>query len=314
MKRFAFWFVAAILVIHWVRSGDRHHKHGPAPAAPVRTKMTVRTLASADQSAKGEKVYVLELNDERYVTIDEKGVVHVASRKPVDSDRKDDNDEELLAPADGLPVAIVPGSRVTEARIEAPRPPQPPKAPKGPKLPRSILVRQPPKSPDIAAGERPAPAAVPEEKPLVVAGRLSATEERAVNDARAQLLLKLRGLLESQVPRDWNVPTRFVNGMIRETKVVPVERDYGTMYQATMLIDFSPSTRDQIVSSHRHEQAVKRLATLGGLLAFVLICLSTLSGYIRADEATKGYYTNRLRLAAAAGVGVAGTVIYQMLT
>ena len=57
----------------------------------------------------------------------------------------------------------------------------------------------------------------------------------------------------------------------------------------------------------------RRLVVLGGSLAFVLICLAAVSGYIRADEATKGYYTNRLRMLAAAGVGAAGVVIYQMV-
>ena len=55
------------------------------------------------------------------------------------------------------------------------------------------------------------------------------------------------------------------------------------------------------------------MAALGGTLAFVLICLGAVSGYIRADEATKGYYTNRLRMLAAAGVGAAGVFIYQMV-
>ncbi len=53
--------------------------------------------------------------------------------------------------------------------------------------------------------------------------------------------------------------------------------------------------------------------TLGGSLGFVLICLAAISGYIRADEATKGYYTNRLRLLAAAGVGAAGVIVYRMV-
>ncbi len=51
----------------------------------------------------------------------------------------------------------------------------------------------------------------------------------------------------------------------------------------------------------------------GGILAFVLVCLAALSGYIRADEATKGYYTNRLRMLAAAGVGAAGVIVYKMV-
>ena len=45
---------------------------------------------------------------------------------------------------------------------------------------------------------------------------------------------------------------------------------------------------------------------LGGGLAVALAGLAVLTGYIRTDEATKGYYTNRLRLAAAAGLGAAG--------
>jgi hypothetical protein len=45
-----------------------------------------------------------------------------------------------------------------------------------------------------------------------------------------------------------------------------------------------------------------------------LMCLASVSGYIRADEATKGYYTNRLRMLAAAGVGAGGVLIYQMVT
>ena len=41
--------------------------------------------------------------------------------------------------------------------------------------------------------------------------------------------------------------------------------------------------------------------------------LGAVSGYIRADEATKGYYTRRLRMLAAAGVGAAGVILYRMV-
>ena len=311
MKRFAFWFVAAIIAVSWVTSNHDHRRHGMSPPQPVRTKMIVRTIDSPDGSGRGQKIYVLESNDERIVSIDEKGIVHISKQSTLDT--RDDNNEDRLAPADGLPVAIVPGSRVTEARIEAPRapePPKPPKPPKAPKAPRIKHQHQPPK-PSLP----PTPLAKEvDAKPLVVAGRLSATEERAVSDARAQLLMKLPGLLDSSVPREWSVPKRLVDSMISETKVVPVERDYGTLYQATMLVDASPHKRAEVASAYRHEQVLKRLAILGGLLTFVLVCLGTLSGYIRADDATRGYYTNRLRLASAVGVGAAGTVIYQMLT
>ena len=74
----------------------------------------------------------------------------------------------------------------------------------------------------------------------------------------------------------------------------------------------APSPR-QLVNAYYHELVQHRLVTLGGSLGFVLICLAAISGYIRADEATKGYYTNRLRMLAAAGVGAAGVIVYRMV-
>jgi hypothetical protein len=55
------------------------------------------------------------------------------------------------------------------------------------------------------------------------------------------------------------------------------------------------------------------MVLMGGGLAAILTGLAAVAGYIRADEATKGYYTNWLRVAAAAGVGASGVLIYQLL-
>ena len=65
---------------------------------------------------------------------------------------------------------------------------------------------------------------------------------------------------------------------------------------------------------YNHELVGRRLDQARRLAGFILICLAAVSGYIRADEATKGYYTNRLRMLAAAGVGAGGVLIYQMVT
>ena len=80
-----------------------------------------------------------------------------------------------------------------------------------------------------------------------------------------------------------------------------------------MTADLSPRHRAELVDAYNHELVKHRLLTLGGSLGFVLICLAAVSGYIRADEATKGYYTNRLRMLAAAGVGAAGVIVYRMV-
>jgi hypothetical protein len=156
----------------------------------------------------------------------------------------------------------------------------------------------------------------PKVEPVPVVGRLSATEDRARKETRYQLQQKVSEWVTPDVPRTWKVPDRLVDGLVREVRVAPHQKGdpLGTMYDATMLVDLSPARRAEIVEAYNHEQTLKRLWVLGGGLAFVLACLATVSGYIRADEATKGYYTNRLRVASAAGLGAAGVLVYQWLT
>ena len=107
--------------------------------------------------------------------------------------------------------------------------------------------------------------------------------------------------------------------MILETKIKPVVKDqapykdYGKLYVAELRVDVSPERLAGLTETYQHQLVQSRMVFLGGALAFILTCLVAISGYIRADEATKGYYTNRLRMLAAAGVGAAGMAIYQMV-
>ena len=78
-------------------------------------------------------------------------------------------------------------------------------------------------------------------------------------------------------------------------------------------MDVSPERIAGFTETYRRQLVQRRMVFLGGALAFILTCLMAVSGYIRADEATKGYYTNRLRMLAAAGVGAAGMAIYQIV-
>jgi len=148
---------------------------------------------------------------------------------------------------------------------------------------------------------------------VVIKGRRSATEQRAHDDARVQLVSKVHEWLEPDVPKTW-LPEPLVDRLIRgDVRISPVERDYGTVYEAEMKVDLSPARRGEIVREYQHEQTLKKLGVLGALFAFVLVCLGLVSGYIRADEATKGYYTNRLRLVSAAVAGAAGVAVYRWL-
>jgi hypothetical protein len=213
------------------------------------------------------------------------------------------------------PVPVVEGTRVGEAEFEAPDV-LPPGKPRAVRPPRKPTPPRPPARVKRAPQARPkaAPNRQPYVVPIVVAGRLSATEERARNDARLQLERMLADRLSPEVPPTWKIPPPLVDSMVREIRVIPRERDYGTVYEASLTVDASPQALSRITTAYHRQQIFRRLGVLGGGLAFVLACLAAISGYIKADEATKGYYTSRLRLAALAGVGVAGVVIYKLMT
>lgn len=146
-----------------------------------------------------------------------------------------------------------------------------------------------------------------------ISSGMMATEERAKADAIKKLEQTLSEWLEPEIPTDWKAPSSLVRSMIRETTYTPVVKDYGTLYVAELSADTSARRREAIVAEYQREAVHHRMMALGGSLAFVLVCLGIVSGYIRADEATKGYYTNRLRMLAAAGVGAAGVAVYRFI-
>jgi hypothetical protein len=158
------------------------------------------------------------------------------------------------------------------------------------------------------------PAPRPAEPERWVVGLLSVTEERARAEARTKLEQEVADWLEPHnVPRSWAPPARLIDGMIRESKVARVDKDYGTLYEVRLRPDFSPERLATLRKVYQDQVVRGRLVLLGSILAFVLTCLAALTGYIRTDEATKGYYTNRLRMLAAAGVGAAGVAIYHWI-
>jgi hypothetical protein len=206
---------------------------------------------------------------------------------------------------------------LANAPVQPALPPGSPAHPPG--FPGLLEHPQAPPPPPLA----PAPPQPRQQPPIPVSpketrlltGLISATEERAKEEARKQLEKEVTDWLElSGVPRSWKPSTRQIDAMIIETIVDPVVKDYGTLYVAKLRLDVSPEQRAVFTESYKRQLVHRRMVLLGGTLGFVLICLGAISGYIRADEVTKGYYTNRLRLLAAGSVGAAGVVIYQMLT
>jgi len=172
----------------------------------------------------------------------------------------------------------------------------------------------------------------------VLVGRVSASGDRARQDLRRTLEREVADWIAADVPTSWKVPARVLDSMAQGTYIQEVTRSLGssssdatpeaetpsksegpgldglyTLYRAGQKLDFSTSRRAQIVGMYRRDLAAQRMQRLGGGLALALVGLAVLSGYIKADEATKGYYTNRLRLVAAASLGAAGFAAYKFL-
>jgi hypothetical protein len=212
--------------------------------------------------------------------------------------------------ADGLPVRIVPGTRVTEAHAAPPAPPAPP---------RVVVSKRTKSGGKVVGATRPvAPVAIRTEAAEVptIPGAISATPERADDAARVKLHEVITAWLDPDVPQSWSLPERELNDLVLEKSRETVEKGgvLGTMYITHLKLDTTPTHRDKLIKLYNRELVGHRLINLGGALTFILMCLAAVSGYIRADEATKGYYTNRLRMLAAAAVGAGGVLIYQMVT
>ena len=267
MKRFIFWFVAALIGISLLRHSREE--------VPRHMQAHHRAIA----------------------------VQRVTPRETLESVQYVEGDRSRLESAEGLSVPIVPGTRVTKANFD---PPKPPKAPAKPK--DKAKRPEPPKPPQV-------PASV---ETLTVTGRRSSTEERAKQDAESQFRKTMVNKLGPEIGTKWEIPQGLLRSMIVDSTVKPHElisegHDYGTVYEATITVDVSKPRRDAIVAAYHHEMVMKRLAMMGGGLAFVLTCLGGVSSYIRTDEKTKGYYTNALRLALAGGLGATGVAIYRLL-
>ncbi len=231
--------------------------------------------------------------------------------------------EEVRVAVDGIPVPILPGTRVVEALPQPPASPTLPERPldnapvqpalaagppahsNTPGFPGLVNHPQAPPPPPLASTIRrqQPPISVSPKETRLLTGLISATEERARQEARKQLEKEVTDWLElSGVPRSWKPSTQQIDAMIIDTTMEPVVKDYGTLYVAKLRLDVSPEQRALFIESYKRQLVHRRMVLLGGTLGFVLICLGAISGYIRTDEVTKGYYTNRLRLLAAGGV------------
>lgn len=161
---------------------------------------------------------------------------------------------------------------------------------------------------------------------VVVKGRRSYSEDRALGDAHLRVDDAIDRWLAPDVPTDWQPPRTLVDSLIAERHLqpIPVESEAmgldpslpapDVLYVAGYRMDLSPDHRGDFLAAYQREIGDQRMTLAGGVLAFVLSILSIFVGYIRAEEATRGYYTTRLRVVAGAAAGVAAVVAYRLLS
>jgi hypothetical protein len=331
MKRLIF-IVALVMVALWVLRAERRvrvvppatqappaarpllvdeFKRGPKVRAPKPARRTLDEVRQALHEAHDELRHAVdEAKDEFQQAIDEvrEEVRHAVDEVHSVSVSCDDDDTPCPARP---PVATAPPA--------APAPPAPPAAvvmPDGHPGQESphFVGKHAGISTEVEA-DLPEWGATPTNQPPngKVDGLICSDKQRAEADVRNKLREAVAEWLDPDVPRGWTRPDSVYNSLIQTIDFEPVDRPYGTMYVAHLKFDASPGRRASLVAVYNRELVIRRLVKLGGSLGFILICLAAVSGYIRADEATKGYYTKRLRMLAAAGVGAAGVLIYQML-
>jgi hypothetical protein len=86
--------------------------------------------------------------------------------------------------------------------------------------------------------------------------------------------------------------------------------DLSKMRRATLTLELTPEFQTQVRTIDRDQRVRHRMGFLGVLLGLGVLGLGVLGTYIRLDEWTRGYYTNRLRLAA---LGVLGAGVVALL-
>lgn len=133
----------------------------------------------------------------------------------------------------------------------------------------------------------------------------------AVEDALLQAQLKVVGYLRGQNPPvEWTPSLSYIQTHLVKTQPWKEEsKDFdqiGRMYRVQLDVEVTQSELTTMVQVGREFRIQQRMFLLAKVLAGLVVLLTAVSGYLRLDEYTKGYYTSWLRLAAVGFVAAAG--------
>lgn len=172
----------------------------------------------------------------------------------------------------------------------------------------------------------PARAAVEEKPPPWSVVGHGFTDEDARKDALEEARKVVVAYLEKQrLPVEWQptlefIAERLVQGSPKYEPSKDPWRNAGMEHQATLTVTVTHRDVQEIVKEDRKFKEQQREARVeqrnlevGKALAVLVAVLAAVAGYFRLDEATKGYYTAWLRLAAVGLVGGIGAGLYWLL-
>jgi hypothetical protein len=99
------------------------------------------------------------------------------------------------------------------------------------------------------------------------------------------------------------LPPAYIHGrIVQDEWLQQSEYAVGPMYNLHALLVFDSAVNQEIERCYRESHLSGRLAYTGAGAALLLGLIGTMFGYLKLDTLTRGYYTGRLRAAAAAAI------------
>jgi hypothetical protein len=123
----------------------------------------------------------------------------------------------------------------------------------------------------------------------------------SVKDAETDALERACDWLAAKADLGWKPTPEFLRdkGMVRFSE--PTEKEFekaGPMKVVTLQLEITADQVREMQKQARQEHMTSRQLLLARVLGGVVCLLIVVGGYLRLEEATKGYYTRLLRLAA----------------
>jgi hypothetical protein len=188
-------------------------------------------------------------------------------------------------------------------------PPKPSKAPKTPEPPTAVQPAVPPAPPPVAADEQPFPLWNIKEAGQNLADADELAQEKALKEIRSFLA-------RQSPPIRWQPDLAWVKDQKQPllTHRVVEEQDLPDSglhaYFVSYDVQLTQQAYRKIIENDRQLTMQERQFLLGKVLAGLVAVFAAFAGYYRLEEATKGYYTNWLRLGALGLIAAVGGALF----